>query len=128
MGIPDRHVLSIEVEKSSGLLKQTFSPETDRALSNMYARNENIGYLREDHPLSKTYGPEFLEFISQNSIVSGKRVLDIGCGGLYVLKRLKEKNAIVLGCDPSPFAANEGAKNSIKVIAFTTLYSLIIQI
>jgi len=116
-GIPDRHILSLEADEKTGLLKQTYSHDTDVALGNMYSRDENIGYLREDHPLSKIYGPEFLDFIDGHICLSGKKVLDIGCGGLYILKRLKELHAEVLGCDPSPFAAAEGVKNSIQVIS-----------
>ena len=114
-GIPNRFELSISLDSKLNLLKQTYSVETDKFLTEMYKQNENIGYLREDHPLSKSYGSEFIEFISTSTDITNEHILDIGCGGMYILKKLKSLGGIVSGCDPSPFAKEAAITNNIEL-------------
>ena len=51
----------------------------------------------------KDYGEVFINFWSLKYL-DGKKILEIGCGGCYLLEKLKKLKYEVYGIDPSPFA------------------------
>ncbi|HEV8646186.1 MAG TPA: class I SAM-dependent methyltransferase [Burkholderiales bacterium] len=92
----------------------------DRLLSSLrevYREESNIGFLQDGHTLSKGYGDDFLDFIQRSLAgVRGKRVVEIGCGGCYLLERLSGAGYDVTGVDPSPIAIAKGREKGIRVI------------
>lgn len=88
-------------------------------LDRVYQEDANVGYLQEGHALSASYGDEFVRFIEEviaSRSPRPRKVVDIGCGGVYLLKRLKEKNYEVMGIDPSPVTVQQAALLGIPVI------------
>jgi len=58
---------------------------------------------------------EKLENLKSNNIPN-QRILDVGCGGGFFLRRAKEKGYDVLGIEPSPNASEYAKKHKIPVI------------
>ncbi len=88
------------------------------ALRRTYLEDHNIGYLQEGHALADKYGQDFLGFI-QRVLSECERpvtsVMDIGCGGCYILNALKDQGFAVFGVDPSPVAARWGRQIGIPI-------------
>ena len=113
--IPDQYDLEIFFDKELSLIKQVFHKETDDFLTEIYKATENIGYLQDDNPLQEIYGPEFIEFVLKELEDKNSSILEIGCGGMYTLKKLSEYGFSVSGCDPSPIAVGAAKIYGIPV-------------
>ncbi len=75
-------------------------------LEKVYQYDYNVGYLQDGHDLAEGYANDFLEFFKQHvdnrNITS---IFEIGCGGGYLLKRIKKLGNFKVTClDPSPVA------------------------
>ncbi len=89
-------------------------------LERVYRENANVGYLQEGHALAASYGGEFIEFFERASASLERAptsAADIGCGGVYLLQRVREKGLSVKGIDPSPVTAEAGRKAGIDIVA-----------
>ncbi|MDB2698755.1 class I SAM-dependent methyltransferase, partial [Candidatus Pelagibacter bacterium] len=113
--IPSKYPMLLTYDDKTKLIKQPYLKKTDQFLKKIYKANENIGYLQEDNPLKKIYGPEFIEFVLKNIKSSKSKVLEIGCGGMYTLNELKKRGHYAYGCDPSPIANDASKKYQIKL-------------
>ena len=100
---------------SFGLIVQKPNPVISDALHRAYLQAENVGYLQDGHALAASYGGDFLDFIGQ-SAPKASRVLEIGCGGGYILQRLRERAFSVRGIDPSPIAVAKGREHAIEIV------------
>ena len=115
--IPQRTDFSFTFDAEQGLVQQTSSPQLRATLRRIYEAEHNVGYLQDGHMFSKGYGDDLLEFIRRTvSPSKARRVLEIGCGGCYLLERLARDGFDVTGVDPSPIAAAKGAEKGIKVV------------
>lgn len=86
-------------------------------LGEIYKAESNVGFLQDGHSLSKGYGGDFLDFIHrQLQSRSVKTIIEIGCGGCYLLERLQQSGYQVTGIDPSPIAIAKGEEKGIRVI------------
>jgi SAM-dependent methyltransferase len=117
------------------LLTQKRESGVLRFLREAYQQDSNIGYLQEENKIAQPYGEDFYKFIQRGlSSVGGRvrSVLEIGCGGCTVLRRLQLDGLDVVGVDPGPLACREGVKHGIPIIqdfypsrAFTDIVDLI---
>ena len=101
------------------LIIEASSTETLDWLSEVYKEDQNVGYLQEGHALSQPYGTEFLRFVEEviNTRSSNPHsFMDIGCGGVYMLKLLKERGFDVYGVDPSPVTIKAAECVGIPII------------
>jgi SAM-dependent methyltransferase len=88
-------------------------------LQRIYLEDHNIGYMQPGHSLADTYGQDFLKFILQS--IAGiqtpvQRVLDVGCGGCYVLRELQSWGYHVFGIDPSPVSSRFADQFAIPIV------------
>ncbi len=117
--VPDFVDFSFEFIEKYQLIVQTRNPKTWDYLETIYKENYNVGYLQEGHDLAEGYGNDFLNFIN-NSIEkfnsNAKRISEVGAGGCYILKKLKQKGYEVAAIDPSPIAIEKGKEYDIEVI------------
>ena len=115
---------NLTVDEVSGFFKQERNKELLTTIGEIYQLDHNIGYLQEGAGEVETYGKDFLEFIfsaiehSDIDILQLFSVLDIGCGGGFVLNRLNNKyvNAKVMGIEPSPIAKRASQKVGFLLI------------
>lgn len=100
------------------LITQKRNIDVLRCLENVYSQDENIGYLQDGNTIAKPYGDDFYRFITEALSYSRsvRAVLEIGCGGCTVLRRLQLTGYDVIGIDPGPLALREGARLGIPVI------------
>ena len=102
----------------TGLITQEPNVRVLGALRRTYLEDHNIGYLQEGHALADKYGQDFLGFIQRMLAESGRpvtSVMDVGCGGCYILNALKDQGFAVFGIDPSPVAARWGRQIGIPI-------------
>lgn len=88
------------------LIKQNTSQQILDTLDEVYQYDYNVGYLQDGHDLAEGYANDFLKFFKQH--VKNKNItsiFEIGCGGGYLLKRIKQMGNFKVTClDPSPVA------------------------
>jgi 2-polyprenyl-3-methyl-5-hydroxy-6-metoxy-1,4-benzoquinol methylase len=117
--VPARLPFSFSFMEDLQLVIQKRNPVVLRWLERIYKRDANVGYLQEGHALAESYGGEFIEFFRRASSLLPTRpasAADIGCGGVYLLQRLREQGLKVKGIDPSPVTAAAGRKAGINII------------
>jgi 2-polyprenyl-3-methyl-5-hydroxy-6-metoxy-1,4-benzoquinol methylase len=91
----------------AGLLMQERDEQLLGALSNIYGLDYNIGYLQEGYDIAQPYLEDFWGFLLREVESFGRklRILEVGCGGAILLRRLKDLGHDVVGVDPSPLSA-----------------------
>lgn len=114
---PGRVPFVFEFDERLDLVIEQRSPRLEALLADIYSRNTNVGYLQDGHSLIGGYGEDFWRFLS-GLLAShpAQDVVEIGCGGCVLLERLRGQGRNVLGVDPSPFAAQAGARKGIRVL------------
>lgn len=115
--IPSRIAFCFDLDRDLGLVRQDVSARLLSILKAVYEEEHNVGYLQDGHMFSKGYGDDLLDFINRTVAGRGIRsVVEIGCGGCYILEKLAGYGLEVMGIDPSPVAALKGAEKGIKVV------------
>lgn len=117
--VPTRLPFEFSFESRLQLILQSRNARVLSWLDRVYREDSNVGYLQEGHALASSYGGEFLDFLSramEKSIESVRSVLDIGCGGIYLLRQLQARGLIVTGVDPSPVTVAAGQSAGIEII------------
>jgi hypothetical protein len=100
---PQRLPFAFGFKGEYGLIIEQVSPLLRRTLDDVYRREANVGFLQENNDLAKGYGEDFLAFLLEVLAVHpARRVLEIGCGGGWLLDRIRATGREVLGVDPSP--------------------------
>jgi len=118
--VPDFLPFEFSFREDIQLLIQTRNDYVWECLETIYKENYNVGYLQEGHDLAVGYGGDFLAFIDssvQKYHSKMQRITEIGCGGGYILKKLKEKGYEVAAIDPSPIAIEKGKEFGFEVFA-----------
>jgi len=119
-GVPEFLPFSFHFNTSLGLLQQKYSCLVSETLESVYAKDENVGYLQDGHDLAELYSSDFLNFLEESldlRAFKGKNLLEVGCGGCYLLNKLKSIGFKVFGCDPSPVSLVAGKKNNIDIVS-----------
>jgi 2-polyprenyl-3-methyl-5-hydroxy-6-metoxy-1,4-benzoquinol methylase len=102
------------------LVIQKRNPLVLQWLDRVYKEDANVGYLQEGHALADSYGGEFIEFFQRASALLREppaSAADIGCGGVYLLQKVRELGLTVKGIDPSPVTAAAGRKSGIEIVS-----------
>lgn len=75
-------------------------------------------YLKKDEEENEYWNVSYDEKLNilESNNVPNKKILDIGCGGGFFLRRAKERGWEVLGIEPSPQASNYAKNYNIPVI------------
>jgi 2-polyprenyl-3-methyl-5-hydroxy-6-metoxy-1,4-benzoquinol methylase len=102
--VPTTLPFSFEIDETLGLLKQTRSPEVEKALKAVYQHEANVGYLEEGNDLALLYGQDFVLWASKYlSTRLDRELLEIGCGRGYLLNEYYNLGIRNLsGIDPNP--------------------------
>ena len=115
--IPKILPYTFTLNKSINLIIEEQSPEFLKTLRIMYEQESNIGFLLDGHTLAESYGKDFLEFLyDQIRKYKIKKIHEIGCGGCYILDKLKSLGHQVTGIDPSPIAISKAKEKNIQLI------------
>jgi len=115
--IPSRLPYSFSVIPELNLVIEKREETLLACLKEMYEQESNIGFLQDGHNLSEGYGGDFLDFVQRQIASRGvKTIIEIGCGGCYLLEKLRDRGFEVTGVDPSPIAVAKGREKGIRVI------------
>jgi len=93
--------------------------ELERIYRDEYFTSEKPAFIervREDEEWWKTVFDERLEFMEKNLFAGSRRLLDIGCGPGFFLKRATERGWKGLGVEPSKVAARTALSSGVEVI------------
>ena len=119
LDIPVRLPFAFSFMDDLQLVIQRRDPVVLKWLERVYKEDANVGYLQEGHALAESYGGEFIEFFRRASALLPQppaSAADIGCGGVYLLQKVREQGLTVKGIDPSPVTAAAGRKAGIEIV------------
>lgn len=119
-GLPTTLPFTLGFREATQLIVQESSPQLSAALQQAYRADSNLGYMQVDHALADRYGQDFLAFIGRMlppSEPGQTSILDVGCGGGYLLRALQERRFRVFGIDPGPLASSVGARLGIPMLS-----------
>jgi len=117
--VPDFVDFSFAFLEDSQLIIQTRDSQIFRHLETVYNENYNVGYLQEGHALAEAYGGDFIACIKSALLQynsEARRITEIGAGGCYILKKLRELGYETTAVDPSPVAVQKGDEFGIDVM------------
>lgn len=115
--IPEELPYTFSLEPSLGLVIEERNDYLLDVLHLMYQQDANIGFLQDGHTLATAYGDDFFSVIREMvSTFSVTNALEVGCGGCYLLERVKDLSIDVLGVDPSPIAQQKSVEKGLSVI------------
>ncbi|MBO9536967.1 class I SAM-dependent methyltransferase [Herbaspirillum sp.] len=117
--IPARLPFSFTFLSELQLVIQQRNPSVLQWLERVYTEDANVGYLQDGHALAESYGGEFIDFFQRASALLRKKpasAADIGCGGVYLLQKVREQGLAVKGIDPSPVTSAAGKKVGIEIV------------
>ncbi len=116
--LPEFLPFGFAYDRELRLVRQIRNDQVEAALRQTYLMNHNIGYMQLGHALAERYGQDFLRFFDQVNTRAPapiRSILDIGCGGCYLLHEFQKRGLEVYGVDPSPTAARQGAALGIPI-------------
>jgi carbamoyl-phosphate synthase large subunit len=117
--LPDQLPMTVTVDPTTGLVHQVPSKEVAAALALAYEAGSELTGLMDEEGIGREYADDFLALLEDamgTSDLSGKQVLEVGCGTGYLLSRLKSQGANVRGIEPGPHGQTGGAKYGVPVI------------
>lgn len=117
--VPDFLPFEFTFEESTQLVRQKKNQVVLDALQKIYLEEFNVGYLQEGHDLAEGYGNDVLKFVTKSVkdyLPSAKRILEVGCGGGYMLNKFRKMGLDVMGVDPSPIAVTKGKEFNYEVV------------
>jgi SAM-dependent methyltransferase len=116
--VPEYLPFALSLDLFTGSIIRSDDIEVRKWLGRIYDFNSNIGYMHPDHALADRYGQDFLGFFDDVvALLPARptRILDVGCGGCYILRALKEREYDVYGIDPSPVTVRYARRFGIPV-------------
>jgi 2-polyprenyl-3-methyl-5-hydroxy-6-metoxy-1,4-benzoquinol methylase len=119
LDLPPRLPFAFSFMDNLQLVIQKRNPVVLKWLERVYKEDANVGYLQDGHALAESYGGEFIEFFCRASALLPQRPVsaaDIGCGGVYLLQKVREQGLSVKGIDPSPVTAAAGRRTGIEIV------------
>ncbi len=117
-GLPDTLPLHIAIDRSVGILRQVPSVAVEVALARAYDTGSLLGTAMDDTVLGRPYAEDFLRFVEQvlPGGLAGCSVLEIGAGRGYLLRRLREAGATVIGIEPGTRNGADWARHGVDVV------------
>ena len=117
--LPNALPFSIGLDERTGRIVQCPDMLVSENLEKAYKEGSLVtGYMDEDG-IGRNYADDFLDFIisevGRNKLRTS-RILEIGCGTGYLLYRLKQLGADVLGVEPGPQGQDGSKKFGIDIV------------
>jgi len=113
-GVPNILDFELAIDKNIGLLYQKINDSVEKALEESYCFGKLIGTPLAETDEGKPYADDFLDLILNHS--PGNKILEIGCGKGYLLKRLQDKSFSCIGIEPGEGYSNFWKNYNVNVI------------
>lgn len=117
--LPDNLPFELAFDEQTGLVIQRPNAEVQDALAVAYRKGSILTGLMDEDGIGRSYADDFLSFIARSiqcQEFSGLRILEIGCGNGYLLKRLRDAGAEVLGIEPGEHGQNGGDIWNVPIV------------
>ena len=118
-GLPERLPFALRLHPATGTLMQAALPEVAAALTRAYEAGSVVSGLMEESGIGRRYADDILGFITDVACpggVRGQRVLEIGCGSGYLLHRMRELGADVLGVEPGGHGLEAARRYDVPIV------------
>ncbi len=113
-GVPNVLDFELAIDNKLSLLYQNIGDNVLQALEKSYCFGKLIGTPLSESDDGKPYADDFLNLILNES--PGNKILEIGCGKGYLLKRLQDKSFSCLGIEPGKGYSNFWKSYNVNVI------------
>jgi 2-polyprenyl-3-methyl-5-hydroxy-6-metoxy-1,4-benzoquinol methylase len=122
---PDALPFSLTTDTRTGVLAQIPNTAVLRALNLAYAEGSTLSGVMEKGGAGQQYADAFIEFAlrslgkwgtSEPLRLTGLRVLEVGCGKGYLLSRLRDLGADVMGVEPGAQGQEGAQEHGIDVV------------
>jgi SAM-dependent methyltransferase len=117
--LPDTLPFVVGVQADIGLLVQAPNRTVQHYLEQAYYKGSIIGTPMDSDGFGRQYADDFLTYMARVldfNAMDGLRVLEIGCGNGYLLHRLKELGARVLGIEPGESGQVGAQQYGIEIV------------
>ncbi len=117
-GLPNNLPFELGVCEETGRILQVPCKKVLSSLEKAYSIGSMITGMMEEEGIGKDYAEDFLTYITETTgdSLRGKRILEIGCGTGYLLKRLKNKGAKCIGIEPGAHGIKGSIKYKVEII------------
>lgn len=116
---PDLLPFAVGARTDTGLLVQVPNAAVDAYLDAAYRRGSTIGCPMTETGIGRSYADDFLGFIVRvldPEPVQGQRVLEIGCGRAYLLSRVHQLGARVVGVEPGEQGREGARRYGVRIV------------
>lgn len=115
--MPDFLPFTLDVEAETGLLVQRPNEVINNALDMAYRKGSIISGMMDENGIGEKYASDFLKFIQVklNGQIKGQKILEIGCGVGYLLYKLQQLGANVVGIEPGKHGQVGSQKYNVKI-------------
>ncbi len=117
--LPDQLPFKLKVDHNTGVLSQVYNPVVSEALNFAYDFGSMISEMMDEEGLGKKYADDFLKYILESYPgynFKQKKILEIGCGTGYLLHKMKEMGADVLGIEPGAHGQEGSIRYGVPII------------
>jgi 2-polyprenyl-3-methyl-5-hydroxy-6-metoxy-1,4-benzoquinol methylase len=117
--LPDLLPFKVGFKSDINLMVQVPDVRVQQHLARAYQKGSIIGTPMSEEGIGRNYAEDFLAFINRAvglDALRGLRVLEIGCGTGYLLHRVRELGAEVLGIEPGAQGQAGAQKYGLRII------------
>jgi SAM-dependent methyltransferase len=117
--IPGRLPFKLELDLSTGVLKQFPDELTSSSLESAYEKGSVVAGVVDENIASKPYVDDFINFLyetTKSKTFQGLDILEIGCGTGYLLSLIKNLGGNVTGIEPGEHALAAKEKYGVELI------------
>ncbi len=119
-GLPDSLPFTLTLDRATGTLVQEPRPDVQSALDRAYALGSTLSGVMEGRGIGKSYAEAFLGFLQETlgrNRFEGLRVLEVGCGTGYLLSRIRDLGAKVIGIEPGSHGQAAARDWGLEIVA-----------
>lgn len=109
----------LEIDDGTRLVQQKYSKSIDKYLKLSYRKGSLLSTPLGRGNFGKRRSDEVLAFILKalNKSINSMRILEVGCGDGYILRKLKNLGAKeIIGCEPGAGSEDKENKTKVRII------------
>lgn len=113
---PGHLPMDLAVRLDTGCVIQVGNQTVREHLDRAYRQGSLLGTAMDDTAQGRRYADDFIAFLQETGGVGGRSLLEIGAGRGYLLSRLQDLGAEVLGVEPGRSNAAFWARHGVPVV------------
>jgi SAM-dependent methyltransferase len=117
LDLPDVLPFDLCLNRELGLLEQPPNPTVMQHLETAYRAASTIGSAMDDTGLGRLYADDFVSYMTEVCDITDRRILEIGAGRGYLVRRLTDLGGNAIGIEPGLDNASHWRRHRVNVIA-----------